>query len=125
MKIDFDQQIMTLEGNPLFEWEELTNDDSTPQRNERGDIIRKKKVLSLGIMCNRALLNIYQEDEKNSEDKLTRWELAKKIKANKLPMSIEDVAMIRKYVKKSFPVHVVGPIFDLLDSSANGANKGG
>lgn len=127
MIINFEQPIPMIDGDSLFEYKPVMGKNGKPELDDDGEEKIQKVSLPLGTMCNRALLGTYQEDrDEKAEDKLGRWELAKKIKAND-EVTIEEVALIKKYVGKAFGPGLMGPIFDILESSAvskNGDGKG-
>jgi hypothetical protein len=52
------------------------------------------------------------------EDKFKRWQIAQKIDEHlEAEISVEDVALIKRLIGKAFGPIVVGPAFQLLESS--------
>lgn len=99
MKVDFTAEIKTLDGVAMFE----END------GEKVNITLRKVVLN-------ALTAMF-EDEKNlsGDEKMKRWELARKIHGGNNEVTAEDVTLIKKLVAKAFGVGIVGPAFTLLE----------
>lgn len=100
MKIDFLQQIKTLEG------EAIPNPDS-----------KSGEILNLKAVCINALLTVDRESEQESgEKKYERYLLAQKIYEGKLQeFKVEEIALIKKLVGKLYVPLIVGRAFEILD----------
>ena len=99
MKINFNQVINNLEGQPL--------------KNE------KDEDLTLGMVCKNALLTSYQDEQSLSgEKKLERYDIAMGIHAanlGTLDLPVEKVAEIKRLVAKFYGPLVVGPAWKMLE----------
>jgi len=74
---------------------------------------------TLAVIAMRALLAPYQDEQNLSgEDKFKRFALAMKIKdGGEVPVSAEDIALLKKLIGKLYTPLVVGRAFPLLDPS--------
>lgn len=98
MKIDFSQNIIALDGKPF--------------EKEVG------VLATLGDMCVSALLTELRDVPTKPEDKLNRWELAKRIyKQGEVELKIEDIALIKKSVGSVYMPALMGAIYDLLETN--------
>ena len=92
MKVNFKKPLLSLDGKVLKE----------ETINEEGTVSHKDILISSSVI--NALMASYKEDRDCSgEDLLNRFELSKKIKDAKgeVEMTLDDIAFIRKYVKKA------------------------
>jgi len=97
MKVDFSQELIGYDGEPLKEGE---------------------KVITLAMICCNALMNQTEEDAKlPGEEKLRRFDLATMVYANKEPsdLKVEDIALLKTLVGKLYGPLVVGPCWKLLE----------
>lgn len=98
MLVDFGKEFKDLDGNKIA--------------NIPGKTSTLKEVVI------EALLAVF-EDEKNltGDEKLKRWELAKRVKSASgvLELSVEEVALIKKLIGKGYGVLVVGQAFSMLE----------
>ena len=65
-----------------------------------------------------ALLAIYKDEENLSgEEKMKRWELASKIKADPDPveLAVEEVALLKKLIGKAYGAMIVGQAWKVLE----------
>ena len=91
MKLNLNKNILDLEGKEVSE----------KVKDSDGNIVDRK--ISIDQLIVSSLMNTYQDDDKSSgEDKLTRFDLALKIKNSKgdIELSTEDITFIKKYTKK-------------------------
>lgn len=97
MKVDFSQELKSLDGKP-FEKEPGVN-------------------ANLGDMCVTALLTEVPKEPATPEDKLKRWELAKRLYEQKeVEVTAEDIALIKKMAGKVFLPALMGTLYDVLES---------
>ncbi len=98
MKINFNQELKTLEGKAI------PND--------------KREDTTLRDVATQALLISYQ-DESNlgGEQKAKRWLLAMKIQSNSedIVLTIEEIAEIKKLIGKAYGPLIVGQTWEILE----------
>lgn len=100
MKIDFNQQVIGLDGKPF------TDRDGG-------------STVNLSFLCTQALLGQYpNEKELSGDDKFKRYELASKIKDKEADISVEDIVLLKKLTGMFYATAVVGPVFLLLEGRA-------
>lgn len=103
MRIDFNRELKTLDGRILKD---------VIDGEERNAILK--------MVCINALLANSEDDKKiDGEEKLKRYELAKKIAGANEPLKLrsEEVALIKKLVGKVFGTLIVGQTFQMLEDS--------
>ena len=124
MKIDFNQPIRDLEGNPIEETEEIqvvTHINGKPEVTRQVKKVFDKdgavKLVTLKAVCATALTAVFK-DEQNlpAEKKVLRFTLAQKIVATKeaIELNPEEVVMIKKLVGKMSGPLVVGQVYNIL-----------
>jgi len=96
MKIDFSQKLKTLTG------ETFKMDD---------------KEILLSEMCVDALLATEQNEPIGGQEKMKRWEIAKKIhNKEEVEITSEEITLIKERVGKILITPIVGSINDLLEA---------
>lgn len=109
MKIDVGRVITNFEG-------------ITIKDNFNIDKTKEAKDLTLGGACINALLYIQDEKVISGDEKLTRYELALKIKIalgtdkKEIELKIEEVAKIKELVGKFYNTIVVGQTYKMLEN---------
>ena len=100
MKINFDQELKTLDDQP---------------------IISESKGVTLKSAAVNALLAIYPDEQNLSgEEKAKRYVLATRIYANsgdKPDLSLEDIVLIKKLIGKAYGPLIVGQSFQILEGN--------
>lgn len=71
--------------------------------------------LTLGVIAIEALLAVEPKESVSGEDKLARYELAKKVKAGATEITPEEAALIKKRIGHFYGPAVVGPTWALLN----------
>lgn len=103
MKINFNQNIFNVKGEPL---KDTSVDD--------------KENITLKKIAVDALLRDNETTGKESgEKKLERWQLARKIQKSSEPIDItaEEISNIKNKIATHFSTSAVGPAFELLENS--------
>lgn len=98
MDIDFSQALHDLSGKPVNDGE---------------------KELTLKTVCVNALLSLHNDEHNlRGEEKVTRYELAKKIYESKTPINVssESIVLLKQLVAKSYGPLIVGQIWNMLES---------
>lgn len=97
MIINFSESIKNLAGNSL---------------KENG------KEISIGNICANALLFEDKDDKMTGQEKLERYELAKKIfEKEKVDLTIEEIAKIKEIVGKYSSTLVVGQVYKYFENN--------
>ena len=117
MRINFNQVLKTIEGEPL---EDIDRKKGSDGYDTGGKPITKKLTLK---DVSRNSLTANYEDERNlsADEKLSRYDLATKIYNNgakegkEIPVSAEEITMLKKLIGKAYGVLVVGAAFKILD----------
>ena len=96
MKIDFSQSLLGLDGQVL-------------QNNG--------VALTLGTVSVDSLVLVRPDENIKGDEKFKRYQIARKIHGEaEVELAIEQVALIKKLIGKSFGPAVVGPAFELLET---------
>ncbi len=99
MLIDFEQTMKTLNGEEIKESEKK---DSVP--------------LTLKSVCINALLSEIDREKTSGEDKVERYELAKKIhEGGTIELKTEQVVLIKERIGKFYLPLLVGGAFEMLE----------
>lgn len=106
MKINFSQEIKTIEGDTLLRPKQV------------GDKIEQVPALLKWAVVE-ALLAPQQSEDLTGEQKAQRYELALKIQAaeGELEVSVDDVSLIKSLTDAQFTPLVVGQVRRMLDPS--------
>jgi hypothetical protein len=114
---DFSAKILDISGQPFVD-DIKCPADSAGKRN-CGD------EATLGMVATRALLaSLPDEQSLSGEDKFKRFTLAMRIKdGGEVPISAEDIALLKKLIGKVYSPLVVGRAFPLLDPGERAAAK--
>lgn len=101
MKIDFSQQLKDLDGDVII-------DDSKKD---------KPITLTLGKIAIGALTASYvDEPNLSGEDKLTRYQIAMKIKeGGEVDLTIEEISEVKKLIGKYGAVLIVGQAYQMIE----------
>ena len=99
MKIDFSQEILTLDGEPM--------------KTEKGETftLRNAAVICLDAMTE-------EIKQLSPKDKYHRGHLAERIYRAKEPIKVDvtDVALVKELIGKIYGPHIVKVAWDLLDA---------
>lgn len=97
MKINFSQQLYTIEGEAV--------------------VLEEETVLTLKYVCTQALLTAPKE-EITGEESFLRYQLAQRINSDTQPVliSIEEVAKIRSLLSKTWAPLIAGQAWEMLDN---------
>ena len=108
MKIDFSQEIKTIEGDSL----------KRPKRD--GDEIIQVTA-TLGWAGVEALLASNPKEDLSGEEKGRRYELALKVQAatGAIDLPVEDVALLKKLCDQQFAVLIAGQTRRMLDAKSD------
>lgn len=99
MLIDFDQTFLTLDGVKITDV------------SDKGEI-----SLTLGRVVANALLAITEEEARLSgEEKVKRYELAKRVLSGTASLKAEEIAEIKKIVGVHYTPLIVGQAWKMLD----------
>jgi len=110
VKVDFEQPVKTINGIPMVEPVEGEVDDEGNQ---------KVRPVTLRTAVVNALLAQFQDEKSLSgEEKLKRWDLARKVHGGCDTLEVEEVALIKTLVGKAYGVAVVGPVYTMLEGDA-------
>lgn len=118
MKVDFNTVIKKIDGEVLKE--DVLDGEGKPKKNEDGSFAQKDLTLKKFVVD--ALLQIEKDKNGNplevsGEEKLTRYELAKRINQDKCEEITQDERLlIKKLCAKPFTTLVVGQIYEILDT---------
>ena len=83
------------------------------------DILVDGPPFTLRTVCQNALVAVYQDEQQLSgEDKLSRWELAVKIKKAVDPceLTTEEVVLVKKLIGKAYGPVISGQAWEMLES---------
>ena len=73
------------------------------------------KPVTLLIIATNSLLAQFQDEQNISGDeKYNRFKLAEKIHSKNVPLTPEEIVLIRKLIAKGYAPGIVGPCYDLL-----------
>lgn len=109
MKIDFNQELKTIEGNTLMR-----------AKQEGGAVVELPATLKWAAV--EALLATRGEQSKLSgEEKAKRYDLALKIQESEgaLELGVDDVSLIKKLCDENFAPLIVGQTRKLLDAKSD------
>ena len=97
MKIDLNNKIKTLEGEPVLE---------------------KDEPVTFAHPCINALLSNHPDETVSGEEKLRRYQLAKRISdtLGAVTLTIEEAALIKTLVPKLYTPLVVGQLYELMEA---------
>lgn len=99
MLIDFSPELKTLDGQPLKEGPD-----------------KEAKPLSLKLVCQNALLGVYQNDDANGEEKSQRWLLAMRLEVTPVTeVTPEEVTRMKKLIGLAYGPLVVGQSYKMLN----------
>ena len=99
MKINFEQVLVDLKGENIKDG-----------RDGQGEILKLKTV------CVNSLLSDFQDERSTGEEKVERYELAKKIHAGgEIDLKTEKIAMLKQRVGKLYLPIVVGQVYEMLE----------
>lgn len=93
MRIDFNKEMMDLEGKPLKDGDE---------------IIKLKKICVNSLLAN--------DDKIDGTEKLKRFQLASKISKGTMDISVEDITLIKSMVGKYFSTIIVGQVYEYFEN---------
>lgn len=101
MKVNFDTTLLTLDGKVV-----------------KSDVDGKKVSATLKSICvNVLMVSNPREKDLGGEEKLKRYELARKINAGgEIEVSAEDVALLKELVGYLYGPLVVGNVYSLFES---------
>lgn len=100
MFIDFTQKVLDINGKPMLM-------PPSPPSTEPTEA-------TLGVLCIQALFGEYRDESITGAEKFARYELATLVNKN-LPITVEQVALLKMVVGKGYGAQVVGPIYGLLE----------
>jgi hypothetical protein len=113
MKIETGMVMVDMEGN------ELRDQIPSGQKNVMGqDILKEGPALTLKTVAINALVATYQDETNLSgEEKLSRWELAGKIKKSSgaADLSVEEVSLVKKLIGKAYGTLICGQAWKVLE----------
>jgi hypothetical protein len=98
MKINFDEKINDLSGNPL-----------------KNQFDTKGGDMTLGSICVQGLIAV-EDGDRDGNEKFKRYELAMRLnKGGEQNLTNEDAVLIKKQIGRFFSVLVVGQAYNLLE----------
>lgn len=104
MRINFDLELKTLDGQPVVEPAPTADD---PQA------VRPVTARSIAV---NALLGEYRDDRSDGEEKLRRFSLARRINAGgDVEIKAEEVSLVKRLVGLAYPPLAVGQVYELLE----------
>ena len=108
MKIDFNQELKTIEGETLFRSKAVD-----------GAVVEIPATLKWAAI--EALLATNPKDELSGEEKGRRYELAIRVQEASTPVDlpVEDVALLKKLCDKHFAPLIVGQTRRMLDAKSD------
>jgi hypothetical protein len=114
---DFSAKILDMDGRPFIDDIKCPADQAGKRKCE-DDVV-------LASIAVRALMAPFQDEQNLSgEDKFKRFALAMKVKdGGEVPVSAEDIALLKKLIGKLYTPLVVGRAFPLLDPAEKAAAK--
>lgn len=117
MRINFDQNLVTLDGENLIEQVKIKTDDGKGK-------VENKDVL-LKNVCIGALLSERQDEKATGEQKLERFELARRIhKGGIAEVTAEEIVLIKTRIATSHVTLVVGQVYEMLEqTNGNDTNR--
>ncbi len=106
MKIDFTQEIKTLDGKSL-------------PYNEN------KKTLLKDVSCDALLAQFNDERDLPGEEKCKRWLLATRIYSNpqNIDLTVEEIVLVKKIIGKAYPPLVVGQSWNYIEGKETDDGK--
>lgn len=100
MKIQFNQNLVDLAGE---------------------NIVIQDEEVTLRSVCVNALLSEFQNENSTGEDKVKRYELAKRIYENdELELEAKQIALLQERVGKNYLPLIVGQATKMLEGEADG-----
>jgi len=106
MKVNFAQALTTLDGSPLT---------VASQRCPTCGQATEERAITLLSVCTDALLAQYPDERLQGTEKARRYRLALRLSEGEVDLKVEDVALLKDLVGKSFGPLVVGQVWDILD----------
>ena len=107
MKIDFSQELKTLDGDNVKE--------------PKGDNGKESKNTTLGSV---AVQCLFVGEDINGEEKMTRFNLAQKIHGNAVvELDVKEAAKVRELIGKFANTPIVGPCWNLIDQADETKSK--
>lgn len=103
MKIDFKQKIKDLDGNVIKE----------PTKIENGVVLETIDLTLERVFINALLVTLDTEKNIDGNEKLSRFNIAQKIKKNE-ELVIEEIAKIKEMVGKTYNTMIVGRVYEIL-----------
>ena len=74
------------------------------------------KVITLDVICENALLANNPQKPISGTEKVTRYELARKIHLNEeVDFTAEEIVLVKKCVDEVFGAIIVGPVYEILE----------
>lgn len=104
MKVDFGQPLKTLDGVVIVD-------------ADKSDETSQVEVTLKTVAINALTAAYADEKDLSGEDKLKRWELARKIHGGNNEVSAEDVSLLKKLIGKAYGVAIVGPAYGMLEGN--------
>jgi len=110
MKVDFSQELKTIEGEPLLR-----------SRRDRKTDTNVEVTATLQWVVVEALLTVQANETLTGEEKARRYALALKVQEAKAPLElpVEDVALAKKLVDAHFMPLIVGQARLMLDAKSD------
>ena len=109
MKIDFNQLLVDLDGEFIFD-RAKTACPTCGSPEEEGE------KWTLGRVCKKVLVNDLPGDDKKTDKKFDLWVLATKInKGGTVDLEAKEITMIKDRIPVAFAPLIVGPAFNMLE----------
>ena len=107
MKINFNEPFVDLSNEPIIE--------KTQIGKETKDV-----TIILKAICTTALLALQEKENLSGEEKVKRYELAKRIFAGgEINLKTEQIVLLKDLIGKSFTPIIVGQAFRMLEGKRN------
>lgn len=108
-KINFSSPILDLTGKQIAV---VTSLDADAER----------VPATLAVVCVEALLSPLRGDSPSGDEKMKRFELARKIhKAGEVSLSVEEISSVKNLVGLAWPALIQGATWELLDPPSSAA----
>ena len=118
MNILFSTVLKDLEGENLQEFDKIEKLECEECKKKDAPFAKKLDITLRRVSTN-ALQSAFKSEENiAAEEKIKRYELAKKIvkaKDSPVDLSTDDVVLIKQCMNKLYGTLVVGPAFDILE----------
>lgn len=111
MKIDFDKEIVDLDGKPIKETRQMVREDGVVVTMETDEIRTLKSV------CRFALSWTFNDEKVEGDEKFKRFSLAERIvtATGPIDVKVEEIALLKSLIGKAFGPVIVGRAYQILE----------